>query len=453
MKKQILWALAVLTVALMARTAYIVHAQTATAGELRMQLSMRYDIVSLQQGIALVPKAANSRVRMIQIVNGAVTVDGETLTAAQLRDRLGTDATPIVQLTYLSAAEQRQLASPDATAGTPPAPAATPAPSSTTPTPAPTAQPAPETPARSVERKGDIVRIGGGAVNVAENERVEGDVVAIGGPVTVDGEVTGDVVGVGGGLTLGPHAVVRGEVTAVGGPFKRDPQAQVFGKVNEIGIGVNGQTLPPYRINVRDALFGSLASRVGRLSATIVRVLMFILFALIVTAVGHRAVQQIGARIVAEPVRAGLVGLLAEILFVPVLVVTCIALLISIIGIPLLILVPFGIILVGIVMLVGFTGAAYIAGGWTLDRFGRLERSPYLTVAVGIVVIAGLTLIGRLFALAVGGFGAPFYVVGYLLEYVAWTVGFGAAIQTWIQMRRGPAAPPISTAAPEPGPA
>jgi hypothetical protein len=93
----------------------------------------------------------------------------------------------------------------------------------------------PEPPARSVERKGDIVRIGGGAVNVAENERVEGDVVAIGGAVTVDGEVTGDVVGVGGGLTLGPHAVVRGEVTAVGGPFKRDPQAQVFGQVNEIG--------------------------------------------------------------------------------------------------------------------------------------------------------------------------------------------------------------------------
>ena len=28
-----------------------------------------------------------------------------------------------------------------------------------------------------MNRSGDIVRIGGGAVNVAENERVEGDVV------------------------------------------------------------------------------------------------------------------------------------------------------------------------------------------------------------------------------------------------------------------------------------
>ena len=452
MRRQIFLALTVLTVALMARTAYIVHAQTATAAELRAQLSSRYDIVALQQGIALVPKTANPRVRMIQVVNGAVTVDGDTLTAAQLRDRLGADSGPMVQLTYLSAAEQRQLASPETTSTAAPTAVDTGTsaqPSTPNPTPAPA--PAPETPTRSVARTGDIVRIGGGDVNVSQNERVEGDVVAIGGRVNVDGEVTGDVVAVMGGLTLGPHAVVRGEVTAVGGPFNRDPQAQVYGKVNEVGIGGNGQTIPPYNINMRNILFGTLASRVERVVTTIVRVLMFILFALIVMAVGQRPVQQIAARIGAEPVRSGLVGLLAEILFVPVLVVTILALVVSIIGIPLLVLVPFGIILIGIVMLVGFTGAAYMVGTWTLDRFGRTERNPYLTAAIGIVMIAGLTLIGRLFALAVGGVGAPFYIAGYVLEYLAWTVGFGAAIQTWIQMRRRPSAPAMTTPPPEPG--
>jgi len=301
------------------------------------------------------------------------------------------------------------------------------------------------------------VRIGGSAVTVAENERVEGDVVAIGGAVTINGEVTGDVVAVTGGLTLGPRAVVRGEVTAVGGPFKRDPGAQVLGKVNEVGIDVDGRTLPPYRINPGNILFGTLASRATTFATTIARVLMFLLFLLIVTAVGQRPVQQIAARIAAEPLRAGLVGLLAEILFVPVLVVTIIALVISIIGIPLLILVPFGIVLVGVVMLVGFTGAATIVGGWALQRFpirrhlgeggDRPEHNPYLVVTVGLIVIAGLTLVGRLFALAVGGFGAPLYVVGYLIEYLAWTVGFGAAILAWLHLRRGPAAP-VMTAPP-----
>ena len=434
MRKQIICALAIFSLVLMARTAYIVHAQTATAAELRTQLANRYDIVPLQQGIALVPKSANSKVRMIQIVNGAVTVDGDPASAAQLRDRLGADAATIVQLTYLSAAELRQLAAPEAIA--PPATS-----------PAPPAPPQPETPSRPSQGGGDIVRIGGGAVNVAEHERVQGDVVAIVGPVNIDGEVTGDVVAVVGGLTLGPHAVVRGDVTAVGGPFKRDPQAQVFGKVNEVGIGSNGQTVPPYRINPRN-IFGSFANRVGSLATTVVRVLLFMLFALIVTAVGQRPVQQVAARIAAEPLRAGLVGLLAEILFVPVLVVTIIALVISIIGIPLLILVPFGIILVGVVMFVGFTGAATIAGGWVLDRFGRTERNPYIVVATGLVVIAGLTLVGRLFALALGGLGAPLFVVGYMIEYLAWTVGFGAAILAWIQMRRQSASPPIATAMP-----
>ena len=179
MKRQIVLALIVLTGALMARTAYIVHAQTATAAELRTQLAARYDIVALQQGVALVPKTPNPRVRMIQVVNGAVTVDGDTLTAAQLRERLGADAAAVVQMTYLSAAEQRQLAAPAAQSPpdtTLPAQPSIPAP------PSP-----PEPPARPVARQGDIVRIAGGAVNVTENERIDGDVVSIGVALNVDG--------------------------------------------------------------------------------------------------------------------------------------------------------------------------------------------------------------------------------------------------------------------------
>src|SRR5947207_14137098 len=116
-----------------------------------MQLAGKYDIVALQQGIALVPKAANPRVRMVQVVNGAVTVDGDTLTAAQLRDRLGADAATVVQLTYLSAAQQRQLAAPEATPVAQPAPPATPG-AAPTPAAAPEAPRAPGTSARSVQR-------------------------------------------------------------------------------------------------------------------------------------------------------------------------------------------------------------------------------------------------------------------------------------------------------------
>ena len=450
MRQKVIAAAAVLLVALFAGAAHIVSAQTATAGELRSQLQAKYDIVALQQGVGLVPKQANARARMIEVVNGNVVVDGMTLTAAQLRDRVGADAGPIVQLTYLSAAEQRQLASPETPSTTPApdaaAPSSAPAPSS--PTPAASTEPGTATVTRD-----DIVHIGGSPVIVKQNERVRGDVVSLGGPIDIDGEVTGDVVGLVGPVKLGPNAIVRGDVTAVGGQLTRDPKAQVYGKVNEVGGGRaqgNGAPNTPRIPSARTVFFGTFGQRVATLATTITRVLLFVLFVLIVMAVGRRPVEQVAARVAAEPLRAGLVGLLAEILFVPVVCVTIIALVVSIIGIPLLVLVPFGIILAGVVMLVGFTGSAYIAGGWALERIGRTERNPYATVAIGVGIIAAITLVARLTSLALGGFGIPLTVAGYLIEYLAWTVGFGAAILAWMKMRREGQSiqPPPTTASP-----
>jgi hypothetical protein len=87
-------------------------------------------------------------------------------------------------------------------------------------------------------------------------------------------------------------------------------------------------------------------------------------------------------------------------------------------------------------MLVGFTGTASIAGGWALERLGRTERNPYVMVATGVGIITTITLLARLTSLALGGFGIPLTVVGYVIEYLAWTVGFGAAILAWLRMRR-----------------
>ena len=390
MKKQVICALAVISLALSARAAYIVHAQTATAAELRAQLVGRYDVVPLQNGIALVPKAPGSQVRMIQIADGTVTVDGQIMTAAQLREKLAPDANAIIQLTYLDPAAQRQLAAGESTASTQPA--------DTTATP-----PATSAPTRSTVRDGDVIRFAG-PVTVRADELVRGEVVAIMGPADIDGEVTRDVTVVMGPLRLGPHAVVRGNVTVVGGPLNRAQGAIVNGKVDEVAIG-NGVSTP--RIGVRNVL-GSLWPRIGGIAATIARVLLLILIVLIATAVGRRAVEQIAARAAAEPFRSVLVGLLAEILFVPVILVTVFALLISIIGIPLLALVPFGIVLIGLVMVVGFTGAAYLAGDWAFDQLGRHDGGPYVKVAAGALVIAGITLLARLASLVVGSlFGYP----------------------------------------------
>ena len=252
--------------------------------------------------------------------------------------------------------------------------------------------------------------------------------MAIGGSVTVDGEVTGDAVSIGGTLTLGPDAVVRGDAVSVGGALTRAQGARVDGDVTEVGRGGGafrrGFFFP--------GIFGTFWSRLGSVAGTLLRIGLLVLLSVILVAFGRNPVERIAARIAATPVRSGLVGLLAEILFLPVLILTIVVLAVSIIGIPLLALVPFAVVLLMLGMLTGFVGLAYQIGQRLTSRLGWTGRGDYAVVAIGVVAIGALTLIAKLAALA-GGFliGAPLTAAGYFVEYVAWTVGFGAAILYW----------------------
>ncbi len=387
------------------------HGQTTAPPELRDRLRERFDVVMLQQGVALVPREANSSVRMIQVVDGVVTIDGTTMTGAQLRERLGADADLVLQVSYLDRTAQQVLGS---------APAAA----------APVSPPAVE---RTDVRRGGLIRFGED-VRVGRNERVEGDVVAFGGGIDVDGEVTGDVMAFGGTIRLGPDAIVRGDVNAVGGGLERASGAEVNGEVNEVGRGRGRRG----DWDFPGAAFGSVWSRVWSFGATVLRLTVLVLIGLIVAAFGRTALEGIGARTAATPVRSGLIGLAGEVLFVPVLILTVVVLAVSIIGIPLLVLVPFAVLALLLVALVGFIGLAHQLGGRLVAKFGWNTPGPYAAVAIGIVAIGALTLLGKLAGLAGGFFlGAPLAGLGYFVEYVAWTVGFGAALLYWYQMQPG----------------
>ena len=100
-------------------------------------------------------------------------------------------------------------------------------------------------------------------------------------------------------------------------------------------------------------------------------------------------------------------------------------------------LVPFGIVLALVVLLVGFTGVAYQVGRALHARFGWSGRGAYASVALGVLVIGALTVLARSAALVGGGLlGFPLAALGYFVEYVAWTIGFGAAILVWLHRRR-----------------
>lgn len=417
---------------------------------LRAQLERRFEVLPIRGGVVLRPRTAGGGVRSVEVVGGTIAVDGQAVTGAELRSRLATDADTILQLSYLDDAQRGAmlgLATAPAASGitsavpaVPQPPVPPPPPVAAEPPVPPVAEATPSTDEpeqsdrrtrrerRNRDRRGDVVRFGG-SVNIAEGETVPGDVVVIGGAAHVLGTVNGDVVVVGGSLELGPKADVDGDAVVVGGAMRRDPAARVGGEVHEVGVG-------PININWRGPgrELGELwrtgpFGRTFSLVATLVRVGVLSLLAALVVLFARDYTERVAERAVSEPVKAGAVGFLAQILFVPVLVVTCILFAVTIIGIPLLALIPFAILGLMVLALVGFTAVATRIGRLVCDRFGWTDYGPTGTTVIGVLVVTAPVMLGRVVGLAGGPFwflAAGLLAVGLLAEYVAWTIGMGA---------------------------
>jgi hypothetical protein len=242
--------------------------------------------------------------------------------------------------------------------------------------------------------------------------------------------VTGDVVAVGGSVRLGPRAQVGKGVVVVGGSLTRDPGARVGGEIQEVGFGeidMSRWRLP--REAGRQWWPGLTLGSAFSLVSTLVRVGMLCLLAALVLMFGRDYVARVSDRAAAEPLKAGAIGLLVQVLFVPLLLVTALLFFITIIGIPLLILIPFAVLLLMVLALVGFTGVASYLGRELATRFGWTGYGPYATTIAGILLIVSPILLARLVGLAGGplwlmSFGLA--MLGFLIEYAAWTVGLGA---------------------------
>ncbi len=432
-------------------------AQEPGAAELRKlkaAVEDRFQIVTLRRGLVLVPRAASPAYNNIELTDdGLVLIDGTAVTGRELRARVTDGADVVVQLTFLDADTRRALvAKAPARAVPPPASPAGPAEPAVPAPPAVTPPEPPDAPAaddgwveRSRSRRGGArVRVGGD-VWVKEDETAGDAVVAVFGDARVDGRVDGDVVAVLGGVTLGPKADIRGNVVAVGGAVERAAGARVDGDLNEVRIGFPS-TGPWFRIRPWQNWhwWGSPFGASTDLLASLMRMAIIGLFVALIALAGGAPVRRVSGVVTHEPWRAALAGLFAQIFFVPLLVITVVVLVVSIIGIPLLLLVPFGLLALVFALFLGFAGAASAIGDALARRSGRTAPPVLVSLAAGLAVIWGLTLVARFVGLA----GDPLRVVisvvltaGFLIEYVAWTVGLGAVLLSRFG-RRGAPVPP-----------
>jgi len=267
-------------------------------------------------------------------------------------------------------------------------------------------------------------------VRIERDEEVTDAVVVIGGSATIDGRVRDGVVVVGGNLHLTPTAEVRGDVVLVGGQLTRDAGSQLIGDINYVSFGEWSRRNFGWWPTVRFGGFGRWLSLAGTLArVSVLGILMAMMLVL-----ARAPVARVGRAALAEPLRALIIGLATEVLFVPALIAGAIGLAITIIGIPFVaVLVPIAIVMLVFAFVLGFTALACRIGEWVEDRLGWQPGNAFLASAIGFVVLLAPTLLARFVDVAsVGAAPLTFLLVtiGLTVEFIAWTMGLGAAIMT-----------------------
>jgi hypothetical protein len=319
------------------------------------------------------------------------------------------------------------------------------------------------------ETADEVVVMGGSLTVLGE---VYGDATALGGSVVVEGRVTGDVAAVGGSVTLTSTAEVMGGAMSFGGSVEREEGAVVHGEVVELnGPGVHWSMWPRF---LSWGNWGNWSGHQGdwfhyspyawatSQAWRIFGLIVLALVAFLAYLIGRTPIERIGRRVESEPWKSGLVGLVTQILSVPLLVMVIVILAVSIIGIPFLLLVPFALAAIGIAIFFGWVGVALKLGDLLRARFGWSIDSPYVVLLVGIGGLQIWSLIGHMLdfdGLALRIFAGLFMLFGFLVSYVAWTLATGGAILTrfgtaerWGRKQTAipPAAPAEELAAPAP---
>jgi hypothetical protein len=256
-------------------------------------------------------------------------------------------------------------------------------------------------------------------------------IVVLGGNARIDGRADDDVVVIGGTLRLGPKAVVGGDVVTVGGEAIIDPAATIRGNVDtavvtipNVDWGVDWPVVTGPGLDWRE--WWPFAA----LSATVLRLSLVLIVSLVLTIVVPGWVRSIGIR-ASSAISSGLLGALAEILFVPALIAVVIGLAVSIVGIPLLGAIPFALAIGALAWTGGFAAVAACLGARL--RGGGIATSSSLTTdfLVGFVAISALSIVANVIMVGPGWMTPLAWMLqagGLVVEYVAWTIGLGAVL-------------------------
>jgi hypothetical protein len=307
----------------------------------------------------------------------------------------------------------------------------------------------------------DLVRFGED-IEIPAGKTVEGDVVAIGGDITVYGRVRGDAVAVGGAVRVKGTGAVEGDAVSLGGGVSTTDSASVGGSNVSIGawdFGRGWKAMPAI------GAIGAFGAGMWLISA-LVELLLTLFFAWIALLLLRDRILRAGEVLAQHFGRSFLLGILAWaglVLAVPVGIVTLlivsavaiVILCITIIGIPLALLLVVALVLAMMGLVVGVLFAAflgYVNGVMYLGRrvlgtrFGAATK-PIVAIVAGLLVVIAIEGIGKLLG-TVGIFlvhplSIAFGIAAKALSIIITTAGLGAFVES--RFGTGAAGPREST--------
>jgi hypothetical protein len=253
----------------------------------------------------------------------------------------------------------------------------------------------------------------------------QGDVISVGGRVTVDGTVHGDVWTFGADVALQPRALVTGNVVALGGVVRAERGALIRG---------NKYSLP----NIKIPLLRLLAS--GNSAATfrfLIQAFGALLYLLVLFLAVHFAREPLAglAGSLASRWKGAILYLVLAVFLIPLAAALLVA---TVLGI---VVVPFLAVAVLLLAYLGYLGATVRLGLW-LRRLpaDAPAAAAYTSGLLGLLVLRGPVLLGILLGLLASGLfqvlGRVLFAVGTAATLVAALYGFGGTL-SFLRARGG----------------
>lgn len=319
--------------------------------------------------------------------------------------------------------------------------------------------------ARLQNESGDATVIGDRTIEAGETVK---DLVVAGGSLRVRGEVDGDVVVIGGNLILEEGGMITGDAVVAGGEII-DDGGRIAGEMRVVddisalaGIGGAAKVESRRDLNreieaeVRKAKRDHREARVEHerswfdpIRKGLAGVISTLALGLVLAGIGAALIfygrpylETASDTIRSSTLRAGAVGLAAGFLAIPGFVVLVVALAVSIVGIPLLLLaVPLYPLVFAAALAFGLLAAAHALGERTAEQRTPLElgyRNSYSYLFTGLAMLLAPLLAAHLLAMTgfLGWIATLLKICAAAVVWAAATAGLGAVILSRAGTRR-----------------